>query len=243
MPYRRLPNTDAARMRALKVALKLSQETSPVQLAFSQVTLNRLRTFVPTFEAAVVNYKRSYSSTVTRNRDYPKLMRKAKLYISHFIQVLNMSIARGEMPPAIREFFGLMEYGNKVPEMNSESDIIRWGEKVIAGEGERLRKGMAPMTNPTMAVVKVRFENFLDAYHSKKIHQKSAVRMQGDLKTLREEADSIILSVWNEVESTFSDLPDDMMRDRATQYGVVYVFRKSESVPVVKPVVRELTLF
>jgi hypothetical protein len=95
MPYRRLPNTDAARMSALKVALKLSQETSPVQLAFSQVTLNRLRTFVPTFEAAVVNYKRSYSSTVTRNRDYPKLMRKAKLYISHFIQVLTCLLPAG----------------------------------------------------------------------------------------------------------------------------------------------------
>lgn len=243
MPYRRLPNTDAARLRALKKALQVSQEVSPVQLAFSQVTLYKLRSFLPSFEAAVLNYKRTYASSVTRNRDYPKLMRKAKLYISHFIQVLNMCIARGEMPVVIRDFFGLTEFGNKVPEMNTEADIIKWGEHVIAGETERMRKGMAPLTNPTIAVVKVRFENFMDAYHSKKINQKSTVRMQGDLKTLRVEADNFILSVWNEVETTFSDLPDDMMRERTQKYGLIYVFRKNEMAQKPQVFVREPTLF
>jgi len=30
------------------------------------------------------------------------------------------------------------------------------------------------------------------------------------------------------VEDTFNDLPEDMRREKASEYGLVYVFRKSE---------------
>ena len=45
---------------------------------------------------------------------------------------------------------------------------------------------------------------------------------------MRKEADGIVLNIWNEVEKTFSDLPDEEKRYRAQEYGLSYVFRKSE---------------
>ena len=40
---------------------------------------------------------------------------------------------------------------------------MSWGKRIIEGEEFRIRKGASPITNPTIAVVKVRFENFLEA--------------------------------------------------------------------------------
>jgi hypothetical protein len=228
MPYRRLPNTDVARLKALKQAYQKGKELPPFKLAFSQTTFNKVQAFVPTFEGSVRLYKNTYAVTITKSREYPTNFKKAKLYISHFIQVMNMAIARGELHPNIRTFYGIEEDDSKVPEMNTETEVIKWGELVIAGETERLKKGMTPISNPTIAVVKVRFEQFMDAYRSKKVNQKNNIRILNDVIALRDKADEIILSVWNEVEKHFSDLPDDMMRDKAAEYGISYVYRRNE---------------
>ncbi len=228
MPYRRLPNTDVARLKALNQAFQKGRELPPFKLAFSQSTFNRVQSFLPNFEANVRLYKNTYATTLVKGREYPASYKKAKLYVSHFIQVMNMAIARGELHPNIRSFYGMDEYDSKVPEMNTESEVIKWGEQVIAGETERLKKGMTPITNPTIAVVKVRYEQFLEAYRSKKINQKNNMRILNDVSTLRTQADDIILNVWNEVEQHFADLPDDLMREKAKEYGVAYVYRKNE---------------
>ena len=228
MPYRRLPNTDVARLKALKQAFQKGRELPPFKLAFSQCTFNKLQAILPGFEAAVRLYKNTYAVNIAKGREYPANFKKAKLYISHFIQVMNMAIARGELHSNIRTFYGLDEFDNKVPEMNTEAELIKWGEQVIAGETERLKKGMTPITNPTIAVVKVRFQQLMDAYHAKKINQKNNIRILNDVTALRSQADEIILCVWNEVEKHFSNLPDDLMRENSAEYGVSYVFRRNE---------------
>jgi hypothetical protein len=229
MPYRRLPNTDAARLKALKKAYQKGKELPPFKLAFSQSTYNKVQSFLPSFEGAVRLYKNTYTVAIAKNREYPANYKKARLYISHFIQVMNMAIARGELHPKNRTFYGIDELDSKVPEMNTEDEVIKWGEQVISGETERLKKGMTPVSNPTIAVVKVRFEQFMNAWRSKKINQKNNTRILNDVTSLRTKADEIILSVWNEVEKTFADLTDDEMREKAAEYGVSYVYRRNES--------------
>jgi hypothetical protein len=228
MPYRRIPNTDEARLKALHTAFAKGKELPPFKLAFSQSTFNRIQGFLTAFESAVRLYKNTYSTTILKNREYPTNFKKAKLYLSHFIQVMNMAIARGEMPAAIRTLFGIAENDSTVPVIHNETDLIRWGEQIISGEMDRIRKGMSPITNPTIAVVKVRYEQFLEAYRAKEISKKSGTRIQNDVATLRSQADDIILNVWNEVETYFADLPDEEMRQKCAAYGVIYVFRKGE---------------
>ncbi|MDR1668115.1 MAG: hypothetical protein LBS03_10585 [Bacteroidales bacterium] len=228
MPYRRIPNTDAARLKALNRAFAKGKELPPFKLAFSQVSFNRIQSFLTTFESTVRLYRNTCSTTILKNKEYPVHFKKAKLYISHFIQVMNMTIARGEMSPAVRAFYGIAENNNKVPAMHNETDLIKWGGRVIAGETERIRKGMSPITNPTIAVVKVRYEQFLEAYRAKEISKKSNVRIQNDVAVLREQADNIILNIWNEVEAYFSNMEEDEMRRNCMEYGVTYVYRKGE---------------
>jgi hypothetical protein len=228
MPYRRLPNTDVARLRALKLAYVKGKELPPFKLAYTSATYTKVLSFLPQFEHALVVHKSAFNNQVNKSKEYLTNLKKAKLYISHFIQVINMAIARGDMQPTILNFFGLQDYDNKVPQLNTESDVLQWGEKLINGETERSRKGMAPITNPTIALVRVRFENFKDAYNYQKTLQKNNTRTLQDLAKMRDDADDLIARIWDEVEASYRELPDDIKREKAKEYGVTYVFRKNE---------------
>ena len=228
MPYRRLPNTDVARLRSLKIAYVKGKELPPFKLAYSQATFTKVQAFLPQFEHALLVHRSAFNNQVSKSKDYINSLKKAKLYISHFIQVINMAISRGDMPSNIRTFYGLEDYDNKVPALNTEAEVIKWGEAIIKGEAERTRKGMAPVTNPTIALVKVRFENFKDSYNFQKTLQKNNTRTLQELAKLRNEADNLVAKVWDEVEENFHELPDELRRERAMEYGLIYVFRKNE---------------
>ncbi len=228
MPYRRLPNTDSARCKALKKALQKGKETPPFKLAFTQATYQKIMSFLPAFEKAILQQQSTYQTQIENNKDYHKKLKKAKLYISHFIQVINMAIQRGELPASIRENYQLNAYGNKLPSLTTEDHIVKWGQLLIDGESSRIRKGQSPITNPTIAVVKVRYEKFLEAFRYQKSLQQSNIRAHDQLAEMRPKADEIISCIWNEVEASFKELPDHLRREKAIDYGLVYVFRKNE---------------
>jgi len=244
MPYRRLPNTDNARLRAMKKALELADKIQPNELAFSQTTLNKLNTLCPYFEQMLHQKKQAIAIQAAKSKELANYSRKAKLYISHFYQVFNFAILRNEIQPAARKFFGLRENDSRIPNLLTEKDIVYWGEQIIKGEPERLAKlGGNPITNPTAAVVKVRYEQFLEALHHQKILQKSTKYATDKIAELRADVDSIILTLWNEIEEHFSTLDDEEKRKKASEYGVVYVWRPNERVNTKEEIADEAELF
>ncbi len=228
MPYRRLPNTDNSRLKALNTALAKGKELPPFKLAFSQGSYRRLQAILPKWEKSLTEYKNTYSIQIKNNKEYVKKLKKAKLYISHFIQVVNMAIIRGEMKEETRSYYGLDKESKRLPSLNTENDILKWGEQLVEGEKKRKMQGHSPVTNPTIAVVKVNYDNFIEAYKFQKTLQKNHARALDHISSLRPEADEIIVNIWNEVEDTFKDLLEDVKRERAQEYGVVYVYRKNE---------------
>ncbi|OFX83587.1 MAG: hypothetical protein A2W99_15245 [Bacteroidetes bacterium GWF2_33_16] len=228
MPYRRLPNTDSSRLKAIKTAYKKGKEINPMDLAFKQSTFQRVQSFLPKWEKVITEHKTTYDIQVKNNKEYLKKFKKAKLYISHFIQVVNMAIVRGELQPSVRGFYGLDEDFTRLPILNTESDVIDWGKKIIDGEMNRKMQGLTPITNPTIAVVRVHYDHFVEAYKFQKMLQKNHGRALTNLSELRADADDIILNVWNDVEDFYRDQPEDIKREKAQDYGLVYVFRKNE---------------
>jgi len=228
MPYRRLPNTDLARLRALRIAFEKGRELHPFQLAFTQSTYQNVQSNLPVFERAVQESRYAFNIQVEKSKEYARLLKKVKLYMSHFIQVTNMAIARGDLSPSDRDYFGFSRDQSKVPLFSTENEVIEWGEKLIHGETQRIKNGLNPVTNPSIALFKVRYETFQDAYMYQKTLQKNFQRSQKKLLELRKVVDAIIISVWNEVEDHFKDLPDEAKRNNAKLYGVIYFYRKSE---------------
>jgi hypothetical protein len=228
MPYRRLPNTDLARIRAMKTALEIGQNLIPQRMAFSSKTLIRLQKFLPIFEHSIQLQRQSFAAQNKRSKNYEDVLRKARVYLTHFIRVMNMAIIRGELPVETRTYYGFAIGESTVPSLNTENELISWGRRVIDGEEFRIRKGNTPITNPSAAVVKVRYEKFIESWqHYKALSMKTLDYTHKNIE-IRKEADEIILSIWNEVEAKFSTLPEEKKRKECEKYGLVYFFRKNE---------------
>jgi len=230
MPYRRLPNTDAARIRAMKTAFRKGQELPPHKLAFSAKLLVELRRLLPLFENSLRHYRYSVDMQNSKSKDYSETIRKARMYLSHFIKVMNMAIARGDQPVEIRTFYGMDINDTSSPQLISENELVNWGKKVIEGEELRIRQGGNPITNPTIAVVKVWHENFLQALHYNNVQAKRICEFVEKNDSLRKEVDKLILELWNEVESSHAVYTEDTRKMMNEEYGLVYFYRKNERV-------------
>ncbi len=228
MPYRRLPNTDQARMRAIELALEKGKRVALPSLAFSQQSLEKLQTLYPHFSGTMRHLQASKQNQFERSKEYGHAFKKTKLYVSHFVQVLNFAIMREEMKPEVREFYGLNPATLNVPALNLEKDVLAWGERIMDGERKRCMNGGSPIYSPSIALVKVHYESFKDSYrymlNLDNINKRAALRMQ----EMREKADVLIQLIWNEIEETYEELASELRREKAQEYGVTYVYRTSE---------------
>jgi len=230
MPYRRLPNTDASRIRALEIILEKDHSSEGYHSLPPMPLEQRARFFLPRFKTAIINSHAAREQQIAGSQKFNDYTQKSRLYISHFLQVLNFSIIRGELKPSARTYYGIEEDNSKLPSLVSEQDLLEWGEKVIKGEQERIGMGGGtPIYNPSIALVKVNFENFKQARFSQHQFQVSASRFSHEVARLRNEADEIILKLWNAIEEqTLSIADEQQRREICENFGIVYVFRKGE---------------
>lgn len=230
MPYRRLPNTDLARVRALKSAVERCEKYNVYDLAISVKTLNEARNFLLRFEGAQAFYKQCYDNQSRASRKHQANVKAVRLFISHFIQVLNMSVLRSEIKKTHKELYGLSLDNFNVPDLTSESAIVEWGEKIIHGERKRQSSGGGvPIYNPTIAKVKVHYDIFMEGYSRQKELQTITSRSLEKLASMRNTADQIILDIWNQVEKKYEDMqPNDKRLDMCREYGLIYYYRSSE---------------
>jgi len=226
MPYRRLPNTDAARLRALQTAIEKSKNVPRNECAISYQTLLEAKFFVNSLKYGIEQSRSTYSQSVKKGANLAQMQRRTKMYISHFIQVLNMAILRGEMKPSVREFYGLK--GKKLPPLETTEDVLEWGKKIIDGEQARIAHGGANMTNPHISMVKIEYNKFASAARTNEFRLSNDKRTAEYIGNLRKQGDEIILKLWNEVENHFSDLDPEKRREICGEYGISYVWRKSE---------------
>jgi len=228
MPYRRLPNTDQARLRALRTAIQQSDKQSYGEQVVAYKVIHEAKTYLSGFEKQLIQYQQTLESQVSANKRYQQIVHNARLYISHFIQVLNLSVIRGDIKKEHKIFYNLDPNVHTVPDLSTEAALLNWGKSVIDGENERLRNGGLAIYNPTIAKVKVHYEVFKEYKSTQKIHQNTTNRNWEELVNMREKGDTIILEIWNQVEAKYKDEPPYTRLMKCQQYGLVYYYRKGE---------------
>ncbi len=228
MPYRRLPNTDQARLSALQMAVQRASEADFTEQVLQYKTLCDARRFLMQFENTVMQYHENFRTKVSANKNYRRVVQNARMYISHFIQVLNLAVIRGEVKAEQKELYQLDPHNHIVPDLSSEEDLLVWGDNIIQGEQKRTSMGGFPIYNPAIAKVKVHYDIFKEEQMSHTLHKKVTSRVMGDVESQRKQADAIILTIWNEVEEYYKDLlPYDKLC-HCKNYGVIYYYRPTE---------------
>ena len=235
MPYRRLPNTDQARIRALRSAVEQGEMAGFMCLPYSYGLQNEASRLLLLMEKAFQEYEIALERQVSLGREYANHQKTARLYVSHFIQVLNMCIARGEMKPEVRAFYGLPDDSMAVPDLSTEQALKIWGKNIIKGEQARIQHGGTPIYNPSIAKVTVYYEIFTDAQTAQKIYQNNTRRAALSLDHMHEQVDAVILDIWNQVENYYKDLEPDQRREACRKYGLCYYYRKGEARPKDEP--------
>lgn len=228
MPYRRLPNTDNARIKALKTAIEKNNSL------FGQDVINldirKLEVMLRNFETSQNHYRASLEIQATANRKMQKLIKNARLYVSHFIQVLNFCVIRNEIKKDMKLLYGLDTDNYTVPDLTSNESLLSWGESTIKGEQARLAQGGIPVYNPTIARVNVAFSQFKDAYIAQKTYQSNTTRQLEALSVQRKDIDTTLCDIWNQIEAYFAYLPNNERLEKCKEFGVVYYLRKGERV-------------
>jgi hypothetical protein len=229
MPYRRLPKTDQARLHALQRAVQQAGNAAYNDQAINYRTLSEAQRFLMQFENQVAQYHANFDSKVSANRQYRHRVRNARMYISHFIQVLNLSVIRGEIKRQQKELYKLDPKSNSLPDLTTEEGLLEWGKNIIDGEQQRTAAGGFAIYNPAINKVKVHYEIFKEDYTSHLLHKKKHTRVYEDTEVLRKTADEIILSIWDQVEAFYKDELPYAKLQKCQAYGMIYYYRKGEA--------------
>ncbi|MEN8117685.1 MAG: hypothetical protein ABFS16_11940 [Bacteroidota bacterium] len=228
MPYRRLPTTDKARIRALNAALEKVITENGTILAFSNHSIEELQNVKNTFENHLTQYELDIKLQSDNIKEYKAALDKAKMYVSHFIQVLLFASERGEINGGIKYYDGLDKFDGKLPPLNTEEEVLEWGDKMIKGEQKRIEKGGSAIYNPSIALVKFKVEELHDAAVFQQTLKRNTLRSFEKMQNLRKITNDFISKLWTEIEDGIDTDSPKIKRQLTQEYGIVYIFRRNE---------------
>ena len=217
---RRLPNSNITRQNALNAAV--------VQLAIEPGTLTaatqtRLTAMNSNYNNAQTNADGAKAAQTTCTEQKDAAVDNTRMFVSHFIQVFNLGVKRGKYPAGHRSYYDIDVSSEAVPNLDTESAVLHYANKIVTGDPLRISAGGAPMANPEMVEVQTSL-NALTALKS----QHNALSLANDaaeeaVEALNAEADKVIKKVWDEVETFYNEEAPASMRENARRWGVVYV--------------------
>jgi hypothetical protein len=204
-------------------------EKQHMQLVVSYQTQHEVKTLLQKFEQAMGLYKQTFDNQVSSNKDFQQVFRNARLYVSHFIQVLNLSVQRNEIKREHKKLYHLDPDDFSVPEMVTAEAVLEWGKNIIEGEAQRMKTGGVPLYNPAIAKVQVHYDIFKEFRDNQVFLQQNTARYAEHVNKLRQPVDELLVEVWNQIEGFFNQLPPFKRMESCKQFGVIYYYRKGET--------------
>jgi len=229
MPYRRLPNTDKARIRSLEMLLSYMRNNFSYEPVVSSSLKARVEKVLRDFKSESDNYNASLEkqNAYSRNETYRSRIKMARMFVSHYLTVLHLCSKRGEVKTPMSEY-GIDAVKGALPDLSSEMGIIRCCENTIRLEKERQAAGGIPVYNPTIAKVTVHYELFRDCWQKHSSMKRDTDTILSRVAAMRPEVDSVILEAWDSIESYFSGRKPEERLDCCRKCGVIYYYRKGE---------------
>ena len=190
-------------------------------------TYAKAKNFLEKFEREVLIYKKCVSEQSSKrgNAKYEAAFKNARMYVVHFLQVLSMSVIRGEIARAKRAYYGLSVEDDSLPTITLETSVLEWSKTIVEGERKRQGEGGVPIYNPTMGRVSVACDLFREMYEKQQRLQQSTAESLQRVAAMRAECDEIILDVWQEIETAYAALEGEERLKKCAQYGIIYYTR------------------
>ncbi|MBO4820711.1 MAG: hypothetical protein J5548_04515 [Prevotella sp.] len=228
MPYRRLPKTDAARLKALETLTENNDVYTVGGRFIDRQLLAKAQKLYAKLSDACGQHQVSMRTQVRYSKRMVDLQHNAMTFISHFLQVLFLAVERGEVGPEEMELYGISPNERVVPYLKTPEALILWGPKVIQGEKNRIKGGGKPILSPPIGAVAAHFDVFKAKYMAQKQYQTKTTEALADIDAIRPQVDEVILQLWNQIEKHFENEPPETKYALCRKYGVVYYYRRHE---------------
>lgn len=228
MPYRRLPKTDAARLKALNTLLSNDEIYIARKNFVDWQLLSKAQSAYDKLLTACEQYKVMLKAQVRYAPKAEQMQHNATMYVSHFLQVLFLAVERKEIKPQQLALYGLPSGTTTIPYMKTPEALLSWTPKIIAGERQRIKAGGRPIYNPTIGMVSTHFEIFKEIYEKQRVVIKRTQNTLDSIQAQRPEVDSLLLEIWNQIEKHFEKEPAETRFDECRKLGVVYYYRRNE---------------
>ena len=223
MLTKKLPETNEERIAILRAALDQEEINEEEEKILSMAELHELRLFTTTLEGADFVLNQAIIDRDKAKRLYADLFKNAQLYISHFMQVLFLTVIRNEIKAENLLLYGFQENNPVLPDLSTEEAVLKFGENLLQGETERIHRGGIPLYNPAIAKVRVHYELFKEVIYSLSIYEKNLLRSQTNMKDMRKKADDFIWNIWNKVEARYKKYPPEEQTLRLKVYNIKYI--------------------
>lgn len=232
MLAKKLPETNEEKLSIFQAILEQEEINEESDKVLSIIEFHELRLFTETFEAIASAFNQAVIDMENTKAQYNDLFKNAQLYVSHFIQVLFLTVIRNEIKAENLALYGLEENGLVLPDLSTEEAVLQWGENLMRGETERTYRGGIPLYNPAIAKVKVHYELFKDIIYSLTIYEKNLLRMQNNMEDIRNKADELIVDIWDKVEKRYSKCSSYEQSLKFRDYKIQFLYKKGEQLNV-----------
>ncbi|MGE0636330.1 MAG: carboxypeptidase regulatory-like domain-containing protein [Bacteroidia bacterium] len=225
MPVINRPITNAQRDAALRNAkTRKDSIPAPPEIPFMPGTITKLDIFQPAYHGKYLAVSTAKNVQTSLTGQIAQVRKLAIYYEQDFIDNLNKGIRRGLIEASRRSLYQLDVNDNTLPYIGSENDITTWGQNIADGEAARLAiPGEVPVTFPSAGEVSTAVGNFVSINLNQANAKDNLNIAQEALESENIEADKLILKLWNEIETAFNEGNKPSMRNRAREWGVVYV--------------------
>jgi len=235
--FRDIPKSIAGIRKALREAKEKYDGVTALlgTPAYSAETYARLMGFYPNFNTQIIEMDAAKGEQLDASFIEDGKMTLARLFISHYIQVMFFDIERGVYPNAVKGYYGLDGNQTTLPKLSTESDITTWGDNIHNGEATLVANGYIAMVNPSAAQVKAAMIDFKTSHETQSAKVEAFDEESEDVAALLSAARELVIDIWDEVEFTYRKEEFPSLRANSRLYGVVY---SSRSKAVVKGVVK-----
>lgn len=215
------PKSNQDRQQALMMAF-MQNANAGLTNPLTQRTKDRLNAIYPEYNSKMLAMRAKKAESVGLMAEKEKLREKVAMYCSHFIQVFNMCVRRGEYLAAHRTAYQLDIENEKLPPLQLERQVTTVAENIIKGEQLRVAQGGSPMSRPSADEIEDIFVIYKNLISTGSNAKDALDNAQEDVQRLNKEANGVIKKVWREAEVFYNEQPRPSMREHARRWGVEY---------------------
>jgi hypothetical protein len=240
MPRRRLPDTAPTTLRTLKAARDEYKNTAdPADRAISAEQFAQLtdegepESLLTHFDRKCREVDIALAKQGPLTGELAAQKARTAILVSHFHQVFDFAVARGEFSAGARRYYGRDISAKELPPLETYDDVATAAKAIVKGEAMRAEaEGAAfvPMAMPPAAAVQTALEAFAAARLAAQAALERTDAAREAAAALFPDALTLAVDVCETVEFFYrKDRSASSRRAKCRRWGVAYEFARGET--------------